>query len=134
MKGVAAKTQLIAVSVILAVILLGLTMNYLDTIDDKEKLETLPIVDNRIESTVYMASGLKNARIQLNLRDTYGLNQNKGIKYINYSTNATMLAGGSHRTRELNAPADFTLNDEGRNNKFCIHKTQNSLSISPEAC
>lgn len=132
MKGITTHTQVIAVTIIHSVIILGLLVNYVSTLDQKGRLETLPVVDNRIESTIYTASGLEEGKIQMEMTDEYGLNREGGDIYVNYTAGSVLFTSSS-RSRELEPPVDLSLSGEGKSSSFCIEKNS-GISIRPGEC
>jgi hypothetical protein len=96
MKGVQMPIHVIIVYAIFGVTILALTVEFAGSLEDGSRVETVPVVEKRLEAAIYTMSGVKEGRTTVKLGDEYGLERKDENVLINYS--ASLLR---HRTGHI---------------------------------
>jgi hypothetical protein len=127
MKGTSISlVTLTVVCIVGTLFLLSIALNIGEAMTDKIRLETVDVVAQRFGSAIYMTSALGEGSTQLNLKQEYGIVEEGGTAYVNYSVqNIALSVFGSNSRAELTAPVDFSV-EQGRSDSYCLVKRENS--------
>ena len=133
MKGAQIQVYIVVVMVLFSVAVLGLTVEFASGLDESARVETVPLVEKRVESAIYTMSGVKEGYTTVKMGDEYGLNRENGEVFINYSARLT-LKDIEEGERIIDPPVDFSLGNEGISDRFCISKSDSNLVLNPSGC
>jgi hypothetical protein len=133
MKGQQVATGIVAVMVIFAGLVIGLAYLFSNELGEGSRVETVPIVEKRIESVLYTMSAVEKGSTTVKLGDSYGLEKDNGEVLINYTAELT-IKPVEEEQRVINPPVNFSIGEEGVSDRFCVSKSDSDLELSVEAC
>lgn len=125
--------HVIIVYAIFGVAVLALTVEFAGNLEDGSRVETVPVVEKRLEAAIYTMSGVEEGSTTVKLGDEYGLEKEDEEVLINYSTSLT-IKPVDEEERTLDTPVDFSVTDQGISDRFCISKSDQGVSIGTGAC
>lgn len=126
-------TTLLAMT--LTVFVLVIAADTSESVKDKIRVETTPLVSRRISAAIYSLDAVDEGSIQLNFKESYGVDKDSGNRYVNYSVGSFALnILGKNGKSKLEAPVDYTLK-EGKSSTFCVLKEEGSdVRLKPGGC
>ena len=133
MKGQQVAIGIVVVMVIFAGLVTGLAYLFSNELGEGSRVETVPIVEKRIESVMYTMSAVDKGSTTVKLGERYGLEKDNGDILINYTADLTIKPVEEER-RRIDPPVSFSIGEKGFSDRFCVSKSDSELELSAEAC
>lgn len=133
MKGQQVTVGIVVVIVIFSVLVIGLAYLFSNELGQGSRVETVPVVEKRIESVLYTMSAVDRGETTVKFGDEYGLLEDKGDVLVNYTADLTIKPVEEEK-RVINPPVNFSLGEENVSNRFCVSKSDSELLLSTGGC
>jgi hypothetical protein len=133
MKGQQVTVGIVVVIVIFSVLVISFAEELAGGLSKGSRVETVPVVEKRIESVLYTMSAVDRGETTVKLGDDYGLMEDNGDVLVNYTAELT-LKPVEEDQRIIDPPVNFSLGEENVSNRFCVSKSESELLLNSGGC
>ncbi|MFB6209813.1 MAG: hypothetical protein ABEJ56_06800 [Candidatus Nanohaloarchaea archaeon] len=122
------------VMIVAGIMVLAIANNATKAVPDKIRVDTVEVPAERVESTIYMMSGLEEGKTQIEFKDDYEVVEKDGKVFLKYSAGSVKVPIlGQTAKHRINPPVGFDY-QTGLTDKLCVVKNSKKLSINVEGC
>lgn len=126
----------LAVVLVIVMFIIAIGFDTNRAVEDKVRLETMGMIEQRINSNIYMMDAVEEGSLEMVFKKSYSLEKDEGNIFLKYSAAGSLprVMSPSTRRTQLSPPKDIQLVKDGESDHFCITSDASDLEIAAQRC